>query len=388
MRDNSKRVADVDALRGFALLGILQVNILAFSSVFYGTGVPSPMASAASGQLWAIVVSIVFELKFYLLFSFLFGYSFTLQLHSAVKEGRSFMPRFLRRQAGLLVIGALHAALLFHGDILTTYAGLGLGLLVVRDWTDRTLSRIAISLILCSAGFWVVVALLQSVFAEPAVDMQVAAENASVALKAYRGSFGDVISQHILDVRGAIPLLLLVQAPCAFAMFLCGYIAGRRQLLARAEIYLPYLQRLIFYGLSVGVPGAVLYALSTHMAAGTSWETAGLAISLLTAPLLAAAYIALALCAFDKLRGGYLYIGLANAGRMALSNYLTQSIVCGLVFYGYGLGQIDRLPLPVVSAFAWMIFIGQLVASTLWFRKFRYGPIEWILRSITLGRWA
>ncbi|WP_245439765.1 hypothetical protein [Aminobacter sp. MSH1] len=120
-----ERITNVDALRGFALFGILVVNITAFSSPYYGLGVADPAFAAPLDQAVRFIVAFLFETKFYLLFSFLFGYSFTLQMASAERAGEAFVPRLLRRQAGLWVIGLAHAVLLFHGDILTTYAVLG-----------------------------------------------------------------------------------------------------------------------------------------------------------------------------------------------------------------------------------------------------------------------
>ncbi len=161
MQYKAARIGDVDALRGLALSGILQINILAFSSVYYGTGVPSPAVASAISLLLKLVVSVIFELKFYLIFSFLFGYSFTLQLRSAERSGLSFTPRFLRRQAGLLIIGVAHAILLFHGDILLTYAVLGIGLLWANGLAERIQARMAAGLIMGCAGFWAVLALLR-----------------------------------------------------------------------------------------------------------------------------------------------------------------------------------------------------------------------------------
>lgn len=382
MHNRVARIGDVDALRGIALLGILQVNILAFSSVYYGTGLPSPVASSASTLLVKLFISIIFELKFYLIFSFLFGYSFTLQVRSAEKAGASFPTRFLRRQAGLLVIGLAHAALLFHGDILVTYAVLGLGLLWARGLSDRRQVQIAAGLIFACSALWALLAMLQweSMGAQSATFPPA---QGIAALSAYRGDFTGIVGQHIRDWAATVPLLVLVQAPCAFAMFLFGNIAGRRQLLARPESFRHYLRPVLGYGIALGMPGAFLYAVATQLAAGTPWETAGLAVSILTAPLLAAAYIALILGAFQRIRGGKLYDWLVNAGRTALSNYLLQSVLCGAIFYGFGLGLIDRLDMLPVVCIAWGIFFAQLAVSTLWLRAFRQGPVEWLLRFVT-----
>lgn len=121
----NERQQMVDALRGFALLGILVVNIASFASTYYGLGIPDPMALSLADRGASFVRAFVFETKFYLLFSFLFGYSFTLQMRSAERGGKAFVPRMVRRHVGLWVIGVVHAVLLYYGDILTTYAVLG-----------------------------------------------------------------------------------------------------------------------------------------------------------------------------------------------------------------------------------------------------------------------
>ncbi|MFD1050261.1 DUF418 domain-containing protein, partial [Kibdelosporangium lantanae] len=132
------RLTDVDALRGFALLGILIANI-----AFFASGYPAHLATDPAHSSWLDngtewAVRFFVDTKFYLLFSFLFGYSFTLQLDSAARASAAFTPRFLRRLGGLFVLGVLHAVLLFHGDILTTYAVLGLVLLAVKGISPRT----------------------------------------------------------------------------------------------------------------------------------------------------------------------------------------------------------------------------------------------------------
>jgi len=113
------RLEQVDALRGFALLGILAVNIWSFADPYYASSVSNPGYASSLDHLVRWLVSVFFETKFYLLFSFLFGYSFTLQMTSAERSGERFVPRMLRRQLALLVIGLIHGALLFYGEILS-----------------------------------------------------------------------------------------------------------------------------------------------------------------------------------------------------------------------------------------------------------------------------
>lgn len=380
------RIADVDALRGFALLGILQVNIMAFASVFYGLPTGEPEQSFGFNDLVHVFISTIFEMKFYLLFSFLFGYSVTLQMQSAVRAGEAFVPRFLRRQAGLWVIGLLHAVLLYHGDILSTYAILGVVLLLWRNSADRTLLKSAIWLISITAILWASLGALQWMVGEvqdPAQDLL----NAQYAYTAYTGGFGSVIMQHLNELKLMWLILLLIQAPCALAMFLLGFLAGKHQFLAQPDQYRPYLKPAVKAGLFIGLPASLITALTALLSTGTYWEIFGLALSLVTAPFLTFGIIALMLKFFGTERGLFWRDALAPAGRMALSNYLLQSLICGFIFYGYGLALIDQTTAIGNVLIGVLIFAFQLLFSHWWMKHYYYGPLEWLLRALTIGRW-
>lgn len=380
------RITNIDAIRGMALLGIFLVNILAFSSVYYGSGVLPVSGRTELEAAAAFVISAAFELKFYLVFSFLFGYSVTLQVQSAEQAGGAFLPRMLRRQAGLFAIGALHAVLLFHGDILTTYALLGLLLLALRNLREVTQLRLAFGLIASTAALWLLIACLQG--SEPARDDSSALrQQAEAAMAAFRGTPLQIIEQHLADLWSFLPMLLLLQFPCALAMFLLGFVSGKRRLLQRREAYAPVLDRAVCWGMLVGLPGGLIYAAATQYAQGSSVETAALALSIFTAPLFSMALVALMLKVFDSGCGEPLRDLLACAGRMALSNYLLQSLLCAFLFQGYGFGLIGRVSIVQALAIAVVIFCLQLLSSRWWLRRFRYGPLEGLLRALTVGHW-
>lgn len=380
------RVTSVDALRGFALLGILLVNIGVFASAFYGLDIADPNFDRPVDRATNALVALLFETKFYLLFSFLFGYSFTLQMRSAERTQASFVPRLLRRLAGLWLIGLAHAVLLYHGDILTTYAVLGVVLLALRKRSDRTLLRLAGWLIGITALVWAGLGLLDAFFPTPVNRME-AMTQAQTALRAYAGTPATVIAQHLQAMSTVWVVLALIQAPFALAMFLFGLVAGRREILAHADEYTPLLHRFVALGLSIGLPGAMLYAYSSAVLNGSPWSLAGLAIGLLTSPFLTAAYGAGALLFFQTETGARIRDALAPAGRMALSNYILQSLICSLIFYAYGLRLIGRMPPLAVLVLGVAIFIVQLGVSRWWMQRFAYGPLEWLLRALTLGAW-
>ncbi|MFD5258380.1 DUF418 domain-containing protein [Streptomyces bobili] len=376
------RLAHVDALRGFALLGILIVNIGYLASAHHGTGLEDPGFASPRDNAVRWFVAVFFEAKFFLLFSFLFGYSFTLQLSSAERQGARFASRFLRRLAGLFTLGVLHAVLLFPGDILTTYAVLGLILLAARRLRPRTAVRAAVALFAVTAAAYAVLALGVHAAGGSGVD-PAAATGAERAAEALRGGPASVVAAHLEQLPDVLVLLVFFQAPAALAAFLLGLAAGRHQALADIARHRGTLGRLQWTGFTLGLLGGAVYAHASLEHPGGAYQILALGIDVVTAPLLAAAYAATVLRVACGRRGDRLVASLAPAGRMTLTNYLTQSLVCALLFTGYGAALVGDVSPPGVLAIALLLFTAQAVASHRWLRRYRYGPLEWLLRAWT-----
>ncbi|MGW3789254.1 DUF418 domain-containing protein [Micromonospora chokoriensis] len=372
------RIADVDALRAVALLLILIVNIAFFSSGYSFHLVPDPAYHSWGDQAVRWLVELLFAMKAYLLFSFLFGYSFTLQLDSAARRGVDFAPRFRRRLAGLFVLGILHAVLLFQGDILATYALLGLILLGMRRVAVGTAVRAAV---LLTGGIGFAVALAAVGGAQLVTDPATALAAGQRSTEALQGGIGSVVAEHVRQLPAMVGTLL-VQGPLALSAFLFGYAAGRRRLLTDVAGNRQLLRRVQQLGYPIGLAGAVIFA-----AGGGTANLTGLAAGVLTAPLLAAAYAATLLQFFQTSRGRRVVAVVAPAGRMSLTNYLGQSLLCVLVFTGVGLGLAGTAAPAVVLLIAVAIYGSQLAASAAWMARFRYGPVEWLLRAWTEQRW-
>jgi uncharacterized protein len=368
------RINVVDALRGTALLLILLVNVWYFSSGYAFHLVDDPAYSEVD-RLVASAVELLFAMKAYLLFSFLFGYSFTLQLDSAARRGAAFGRSFLRRLSGLFVLGALHAVLLYAGDILTTYALLGLALFAVRRIRPRTALFVA-AIIVGVIGF--VVGLSAVLGAAVVPDEAAAIAAGASSTEVLRGGFGDIIMEHLRELPGMFGALA-VQAPLAFAAFLVGLAAGKHRMLVAVPDHEKLLRRCEWIGYPVGLAGATLFAVG-----GGSANMTGLAVSIVTAPFLAAAYAASLLRLFT--RRPRIANALAPAGRMALTNYLGQSLSCVLVFTGVGLGLVGHTPPARTVLIALTIFVVQAAASHWWMGRYRYGPFEWALRAWTHNR--
>ena len=383
----------IDALRGFALLGILMVNAGSFASTYFGVGVADPAFSRPVDHAVRLLVSLVFETKFYLLFSLLFGYSFALQMDSAQRSGSAFVPRFLRRLLGLLLLGLAHAWLLFAGDILVTYALLGLLLLAWRGLKPVAATVLALVLLGMVAWGWGLLAWL--VAHVPPLEVPVAELHAKAqqAAQAYRASALDAIAQRGRDMaEGVWFVLVFVQGPCALAMFLLGLAAHRSGYLARMAQQPARRRRWMAWCLPVGGAGALFYA-TAQVGTGSVQQPehvvlAALAVDLATAPFLTLGYVAVLLWLLQHGPVGQrLGAALEPAGRMALSNYLLQSLVGALVFTAYGLALVGRVAPWLVVLGVCMLYGAQLAWSRRWMATHAYGPVEWLLRAFTLWQW-
>ncbi|WP_103531293.1 DUF418 domain-containing protein [Streptomyces sp. SM11] len=374
-----RRIVEVDALRGFALCGVFLANVLVMAGLDGQRG-GGPHTSGVDQVAYWLVMMFV-QTKFYLLFSFLFGYSFTLQMGAAERDGAAFAPRMLRRLLGLFVLGILHAALLYPGDILATYAVLGLVLFAARSADPGRMWRTALWVYGVLAALYLLlgaaVALVDS-----GDDGTAAAARAELAA-AYRGGAGEVIRANL----GAWPEVLaglFMVGGMVVAAFLAGFVAGRRRLLTDTPDRAARLRRILVGGLAVGLPGGALMAAGTVGPLGARWEIPMFVVGMLTAPALSAAYASGLLLWFTTPGGARLAARLAPAGRMALTNYLTQSLVMALVFTGYGAALYGRAGAAAVLGGALLFYGCQLAASAWLMRRHRFGPVERLLRAVTL----
>src|SRR5690625_1301460 len=282
----STRVHDVDALRGFALLGIFVVNITFMASAYPGNLVEDPSFSSTLDGIARFIVAALFSMKFYLLFSFLFGYSFVLQMDAAERAGAAFVPRMLRRVVGLFVLGVGHIVLLYGGDVLTTYAVVCLVLLAIHRVEDRTALLTTGSIYaLVTVSLVVSAAFLDRSMFMPSHDE--ALLEAAAQTQAMLGSPAEIVGHHVAGLDLLVIQAASLQGPTALAMFLLGMVAARRRLFSKLGGRTILLRRIQGVGFAVGLPGGVLYALLGGDA--NTWATA---VSVVTAPFLAAAYVA------------------------------------------------------------------------------------------------
>ena len=375
------RLPLVDALRGFALFGILVVNVQYFA-VPFGS---DPM-SAAAGPLDAAAVWLtraLFESKFYVLFSFLFGFGLAVQIERTREDPSRLRGRYLRRMLGLLTLGALHGVLLFAGDILVSYALLGLLVWRLRSWDDWRLERFAIGIIgiACLLG-----ALIGTSFAfapEPASVLSGPVATTRLAEATFAERYGVALDQRLEDLALVYTFSPLVTWPTIFAMFVFGLAAGHTRAFARFEALLELARLRWITIVALALAGNALYA--SFGRGGGSVVLSALAFGLLpiAGPLLALVYVRAVWAWFERRRGSVLARALEAAGRLSLTNYLLQSVACALLLESFGLDlQLRPAALLAVAA---AIFATQLAFSLIYLRFFRLGPAEWLLRKLTYG---
>lgn len=355
----------VDAIRVFALIGICVVNL-----PFHALPADQVMAmpAATSDRLVAFVVATLFEAKFFLLFSFLFGWTLSEQDRSATRAGISPLVRHLRRIAGLALIGFAHAFLVFTGDILILYALLGFAIWPLRGLPPRHLVHIAMAMIPVSFAALFALALTLD-------DVPLAAGQA--------GGFVSSVSARIADWPGTFAFLLLFQGPLAFGAFALGIAAARTGFFDAASAGRALLARRTPVFVAVGLPLNLLFALATLSAAEPGLLALfGLLAIAVGAPLLAGAYLHGFILLSERFPLPPL---LFLAGRNSLSAYVLQGVVAGLIFGGYGFGLFGKLGFAALSSVALLVALASLVLVGVFAGVAGRGPLEIVLRRITIG---
>ena len=378
------RQAFPDQLRGIALLGIILVNapFLAISAAGYSE------ASVADGwdRAVAFLVTMLAAGKFYIIFSFLFGYSSLFILKDGSKLNRRV---YRRRLVALLLLGIAHVVFFFVGDILVTYALLGFALLLLVKRSDRALWLTALIVwivaacwVLAIAGLTAVVTVL---FPEEAVvdPAMFAAYDAAMA----DGTFWQAALERLKVYPTVIFAVIFGQGLFAFVAFCLGMLAARHQFLGRLEDFRPWLRRCAIWGLAVGLPlqfACTWFILGPGMPVGLAMGPAGQvasALQLTLAPILSAGYIgALALLAMSRPR---VLAPLAPPGQASLTIYLSESVMLCVIFCGWGFGLFGTLGAAAVTGIAIACWAVLAVAMTLWLHRFSQGPLEWLV-----GKWT
>ncbi len=386
-----ERLEILDVLRGLAVCGILIGNMQWFSG--YGMMPPAvAQASPLADQVTHFLVHFFVEGKFYSIFSFLFGFGFALQIARAEERGDLKASLFKRRLFWLLAIGLVHAYLLWAGDIVSIYAVMGFLLIMFRKKTNRALLKWAFILLVIPILTYILLYILFVTFVPPGTAAKVDAAQLNfwneTVKSVPQSSYLQILTGYNLNliVGRYLGLFFDMRLPKLLAMFLLGFYAYRRGFFQNLSRHQPFIRRILVYGLILGLVGNIAFAALAGKEAVFPPSPAGIAGVISYAfgvPALALFYIALVATLWQKAAWRRLLAFLAPVGRMALTNYLLQTVICVLIFYGYGFGQFGRVGARGATLIALAIFLFQVLMSALWLKYFSYGPMEWIWRQLT-----
>jgi len=392
------REFNLDMLRGWAILGILAVNAMLFAWPFALSMTPTLEAFPRDGAngVGAWVTQVFFTDKFRSLFSMLFGVSIFLIGGERSDAARGALLR--RRLWLLLAIGVLHGSLLWYGDILAHYALCGFLMLLVRSWSGGRLLWTGAVLSVVWAVLAIGMAYLEAwgtsysaaqgaEAAQQANMFALTPEGLQAQIEAYRSGWPAALMQNLSSWLITLPVLVLGFTPITLTLMMLGLGLYKTGFFSgRAPVWV--------YGLIVTLAGANLALLGWNEWAkigqppSTAMPNLGQAADGAFAPLITLGYASLLIL---MTRFGLKAVTgvLAPVGRMAFTNYLTQSLIMASLFYlNWGPGWFGTMGPAAVWGVVASVWLVQLIWSPLWLSMFQMGPLEWLWRSATYGRWV
>lgn len=403
MAGGGARISTLDAVRGFAVMGILLMNIVDFAMPGFAYYNPSYYGGdeGANFAAWAVNY-VLFDGKMRGLFTMMFGASTVLIAERALRAGESPTRVTFARMWWLLVFGMIHVWLIWYGDILVLYSLCGMIAVVAWRWPPRRLFAVGAALLCLKLALGIVAytsfAALERAAAEPGASAETLSEwavmqeklelpSAQSQLDGYRGSYGDAF-------RARIPLAvyILTQAhpaavPDTLALIAIGMGLFKRGFFSGGWSARSY-RRVALWSVLVCIPlhlPLVAINLEANYHPITLHLTEAIHLSLLRTPM-TMGYAALVILFMQRFHESRLGQRLVAVGRMAFSNYIGTSILCTLIFNGYGLGwygYLERWQCYFVVIAVWAVI---LLWSKPWLDRFHFGPLEWLWRSLARAR--
>lgn len=390
-----ERILTLDIVRGFALLGILIMNMPGFANSFFVEADGSHLWTGALDRGAEAAREMLFSGKFNSMFSLLFGVGFTIQLGRLFeREPDRAVSIYLRRLLALLAFGLLHALFFWGGDVLHVYALLGFGLLLIRNASDRVIyALIALTLLYPAVSgvlrLWVVT---------PDMVQQFVAESktweASNNLGYGGGSFIDAAREHMREFVFFYTSPMAQWGNVGFFVqmattMLIGLLIGRRAWVLRIAELMPTIKRLQWWFLGIGLACALGYGVifELNRTPGPSPIKIVGSLAYVISRLCLMLFYVLTIVRLAQLPDWQKrFAPMAAAGRMPLTNYLLQTAIATTLFYGWGFGLWGQVgpALGLLLAFV-IFFVIQVPLSLWWLRRFQYGPMEWLWRALTYG---
>lgn len=366
---------EVDIIRMAALIGICVVNVPFMALPVEHMFIPP---EGSFDKFAAFFVECFLQLKFFILFSFLFGWGMAIQARSAESKGQSFSKRYFRRMAGLAILGVGHAILVFSGDILVLYALLGLILWMIRDLSPRQLMKFAAGMLPLSMAFLIIIAVF--------TDVALTDETISSGLIGganLGGSFLEATQVRLVDWPITFLFLVFLQGPLALGAFATGLAAAKTDFFSESSQGLKLIRKYLPLLTVIALPTNILYALVMGGIVPKDNEIlslVGLLLIAIGAPALSLIYLyglTVLSRAFKMPRL------LVLAGQNSLSCYIIQGVFAGFLFGAYGLGLFDSFGQAGLIPISLTIALVAMVSVGIYANLFGRGPLEPILRKIS-----
>ncbi|WP_212975644.1 DUF418 domain-containing protein [Bacillus sp. J14TS2] len=374
------RLQSLDSLRGFSLLGIFIVNMLSFHSPFsYYNPYEWWQYDDLTSYMW---VDIFVQASFYPIFAMMFGYGMVLMQDRFRIKDTSFLKVSVRRLLVLLVFGIIHAFLVWHGDILITYALMGLLLLPMLRLSGPLLLSIGASIYILPQLFMSFIFIMISVIDTSTLGEFTDIMNLELSAEVYaEGTFWEITQRRILDwymANGPANFVMIIFMILPLMMIGAG--AAKLKWLEKANHRKGLWIIVFFVFLLLGLAGKIL-----PLAFGQTISYQYIQ-DMVGGPLLSVAYIALIVLLMSNRFIAKIFQPLASAGRMSITIYISQSIIGTLIFYSYGLGLYGKISVAEGTWLAIGIFVLQVIFAEIWLSKFKQGPVEKLWRIFTYGR--
>lgn len=378
-----------DVLRGFALLGILIVNMPYVALSSNGDAMHGTYVDGFANTMAGFLIFALFQGKFYLLFSFLFGYS----SNYIIKSDKANCTRWIKRCLFLMALGILHGTLLWFGEILFVYGLFGLALIpfffrsekVLKIWTRLTFTVFASTLLVFAS----LLILINRYLSEEDLSASFSSERAEqLDVLMLNGTYLESIGARASYWLETLPTLIFLQGIIAFVAFLLGMRASRSNLLKLSTAD-ENISKMLKVGLIIGLPIQLLIAAGwlINEKSAESSESIYLSltlVSMITAPLLSMGYLAAILATIQK--KPLLISWMKPAGKISLTSYVSQSIALLFIFAPWGLGLFQKIELWQLILIAAIIWFIQIYCATLWLKRFNLGPLESALNFLTKNR--
>ena len=394
-----ERIEVLDAIRGFALLGILMVNMpLMYEPISKIISGGSGDNLTLSDMLSESFIKFFFEGKFFLIFSMLFGYGFYIFLQKPAESNSSVLSLYRRRLFILLLFGIAHIVLLWGGDVLFVYSIFGFLLLLFRKSGDKKIIRWALFFILIPVIILTVLTfliLILNSFPEIKTELDVMNKENNLyyeelinrARNTYStGSFGSIILMRLEEYADSFFTSLIFFCPTIMGMFLIGFLSARKGLFTDLANKAALFKKILFRSLAIGLLANTGFVITMYLSDPFSLDLyflLGTTMGLIGGIAFSLCYISIITLLFIKGKATLLSKTLVPMGRMALTNYLMQSTICAFIFHSYGLGFYGKVEVWQGILLTFLIYSLQVIFSRIWLNYFYFGPLEWLWRSLT-----